>query len=114
MPESYNLNNRYPNNYPLEQEQQFKAKQMNVNAQKRRYEKALELKQNVVFLSEFRALVPSSDPAKPYFVKFRKENPLDKLDCECPSFMFGIVPEPDFLCKHIISAQERWRELHNE
>lgn len=112
MPESDNLNTRYPSDYPLEQIQKFKAKQSSISAEVRRYEKAGELKDQVTFLSPFRALVPSSDPEKPYFVKFRKEFEGDVLDCECTSFMFGVVPDPDFQCKHLIAASEKWDEVN--
>lgn len=87
--------------------------QHTIMAQKNRYLRADELENSVVFTSEYDALVQSRDPAKPYHVIFRESKKLrKKLDCECESFIYGVVRNEKFECKHIIAAQKRWEKLN--
>lgn len=88
--------------------------QHTIMAQKKRYQRANNIEE-VVFTSEFDALVQSRNPLKPYHVVFREDNKAKrKLDCECESFLYGVVRNEKFECKHIVAARNKWDRLKNE
>lgn len=87
--------------------------QHTVQAQKARYDRASKLVSDVQFTTPYDAIVPSRDPAKPYHCTFREDEELKKhLDCECESFIYGVVRNAKFECKHIIAARDKWDELN--